>query len=306
MRDTRTHPDTVAEWYARLLSGTTVDARTVELPERGRVHVLERGSGPPLLLLHGSGLAAGFFLPLLDALRDVHAIAPDLPGCGLSDPVPFSRHTHAEAAVAWLDSLLDRLGLDTVSLAGHSGGGVWALRYALARPDRVHRLVLLGVPSLPGTRCPTPQRIMATPGLGWLFSRVPASRESVLRFAEVMGERAALEALPDLVDMFLVARRDPLAAAAFRNELRVLVSPLGLVTRSGWSRRGVRADELQRVAVPTLVIWGDREPLGSVEVARGAARLVPQCEVQVLPGGHGPWLGQPDLTASAVAGFLRE
>ena len=109
---------------------------------------------------------------------------------------------------------------------------------------------------------------MATPGLGWLFSRMPASRESVLRFAEVMGERAALETLPDLVDMFLVLRRDPLAAAAFRNELRVLVSPLGLVTRSGWSRRGVRADELQRVAVPTLVIWGDREPLGSVEVAR--------------------------------------
>ena len=92
--------------------------------------MLERGSGPPLLLLHGSGLAVGFFLPLLDALRDVHAIAPDLPGCGLSDPVPFSRHTHADAAVAWLDSLLDRLGLDTVSLAGHSGGGVWALRYA--------------------------------------------------------------------------------------------------------------------------------------------------------------------------------
>lgn len=305
MRTAETHPREQGLWYERVLSGRDVRGRTLTVSESGQVHLLEKGAGHPVLFLHGSGLAAGFFLPLLDVLEDLHAIAPDLPGCGVSDPVELTRHGHASAAVAWVDRLLDELRLDKVSIAGHSGGGVWALRYALARPDRLDRLVLFGVPSLPGTRCPLPHRLLATPGIGDLVSRVPPSRESVLRFAGIMHERETLASHPDLVDLFLTAGRDPVARSAFRTEVRQLASPLGLLTRSGWGRGRVTTDELRRLAMPTLLVWGEHEPLGSVEVAQAVVRTIPNARLCVVPGGHAPFLGEPAIVASAVSDFVR-
>ena len=280
--------------------------RLLEVRDGGPTHVLEKGVGPPLVLLHGTGLAAGFLLPLLDELDGVRALAPDLPGSGLSEPIDFSRRRYHATTIAWLDHLLDALELDTTSLFGHSAGGTWALRYALARPERVDRLVLSGPPTLPKTRCPLPYRLLATPGLGAVLSRVPPSRKSVLRLAEFMGERETLADRPELVDLFLVAGRDPLAATALRAEARALISPFALLMRSGWRRRSrVRSEDLRRLGVPTLLIWGDREPLGSVPVAREIADLMPNGRLQVLPAGHGPWLGQPEETAAAVMAFVR-
>ena len=300
------HPAEVGRWYERVLETGAVRGRAVDVRDAGLTHLLEKGAGPPLVLLHGSGVAAGFLLPLLNELEGIRALAPDRPGSGLSDPIDFSRGRYYETTVAWLDHLLDALELDTTALLGHSAGGVWALRYALAHPERVDRLVLIGPPTLPKTRCPLPYRLLATPGLGDVFSRVPPSRKSVLRFAEFMGERATLAARPDLVDLFLVAGRDPLAAAALRAEVRALISPFALLMRSGWRRRSrVSADELRRLAVPTLLIWGQREPLGSVSVAQEIADLMRDGRLQVLPTGHGPWLGQPEETAAAVVDFVR-
>jgi pimeloyl-ACP methyl ester carboxylesterase len=299
-----THPIEVQHWYEGLLAGTSVVSRTVQMPTDGRVHLLETGDGPPLVLLHGSGVAAGFFLPLLNELHGVHAIAPDLPGSGLSDRFDRRRQHYFDDSVDWLDRLFDTLGLETVSLVGHSGGGVWALRYSLAHRTRVERLVLIGLPSLPGTRCPLPHRLMAAPGLGRLIARVPPTPSSVLRFAASMGEGATLAKYPNLVDMFVVSARDPVAAAAFRAELHALISPFALLTRSGWGAGQVRSDELRRVALPTLLIGGERDPLGDGAVARAVTDVIPDARLRVLPTGHGPWLGEPVLTSSTILDFL--
>jgi pimeloyl-ACP methyl ester carboxylesterase len=301
------HPVEVRQVYDRLLAGATVRSSYVEVGTGSRVHLLEKGGGPPVVLLHGSGAPAGFLLPLLDKLHGVRAIAPDLPGRGLSDPIDLPRHGYRETAVAWLDSLFDALKLDTAVLLGHSAGGVRALWYALARPDRVKRLVLIGPPALPKTRCPLPYRLIATPGLGALLRRLaPPSPKSALRFANFMGEQATLAGHPDLVDLFVAAGRDPIAAAVTREEVRVLVSPLALLSRSGFRRRArVRPDELRQLAMPTLLVWGDREPLGGVPVAQAVTDLVPDARLAVLAGGHAPWLGQPAQTAAAVMDFIR-
>ena len=305
-RPTQTHPIAIGRWYDHVLAGGSVRSRTVVLPGRGQVHLLEKGAGAPVVLLHGSGVAAGFMLPLLQELDGVRALAPDLPGSGLSDPIEFPRHRYHETAAGWLDRLLDAFELERVALLGHSAGGVWALRYALAHPGRVERLVLIGPPSLPGTRCPLPYRLMATPGVRQLASRVPPTPQSVLRFASFMGEREALSEHPELIDLFVVAGRDPVAASALAAEVRVLVSPFALLSRFGWRRSSrVRPDELRRLAMPTLLVWGDREPLGPASVAHALTDLIPQARLQVLPGGHAPWLAQPAQTAAVVADFVR-
>lgn len=305
-RAKRSHSPDVRRWYEQALDGGSVRSRTVEVRDGGQAHLLEKGAGRPLTLLHGSGVAAGFLLPLLNELEGIRALAPDLPGSGLSDPIDFPRDRFHESAVAWLDRLLDALELDSTALLGHSAGGVWALRYALAHPERVERLVLIGPPTLPKTRCPFPYRLMATPGIGHLLARVPPTPKAVLRFARFMGEEATLAEHPDLIDLFLVAGRDPVAASALGNEVRVLVSRFALLSRSGWRRRSrVRAAELRRLAIPTLLIWGEREPLGDVSIARAVAELIPNGQLAVLPAGHGPWLGQPAQTAAVLAEFLR-
>ena len=298
----------IRQVYEHLLDGASARSRHVEMDAGRSVHLLEHGAGPPVVVLHGTGNPAGFMLPLLDQLHGVHAIAPDRPGVGLSDPVDLPVDRYREAAVAWLDRLLDTLELDATALVGHSGGGVLALWYALAHPDRVRRLVLLGVPTLPGTGCPRPIRLGVTPGLGPLLSRLsPPSPTSVLRFAHhVARERAALARHPDLVDLLVAAGRDPVTERAAKAELRAFVSPFALLSRSGWRRRGrVRPDDLRRLAMPTLVLWGERDPIGSIPVARAVTELIPDARLEVLPTGHGPWLGQPTRTAAAVTEFLR-
>jgi pimeloyl-ACP methyl ester carboxylesterase len=67
----------------------------------------------------------------------------------------------------------------------------------------------------------------------------------------------------------------------------------------------VRPDELRQLHVPTLVIWGERDPVGSIPVARAVTELIPRARLAVLPTGHGPWLGQPTRTAAAVLDFVR-
>jgi pimeloyl-ACP methyl ester carboxylesterase len=100
--------------------------------------------------------------------------------------------------------------------------------------------------------------------------------------------------------------RDPVADRAAKAELRALISPLALLSPSGWRRRvRLQPGELGRLAVPTLVIWGERDPLGGVPVARALTRLIPDARLEVLPTGHGPWLGRPVETATAITGFLR-
>jgi len=297
----------VQEAYRRALAGTSVRDRYIGHGAGGQVHLLEKGSGPPVVLLHGTGDPAGFFLPLLEALDGVRVIAPERPGIGLSDPLELPRRGYWEAAVRWLDGLLDALDLDTTALVGHSGGGVWALRYALARPDRVSRLTLMGVPTLPGTRCPVPIRVMATPALGAFVRRlVPPSPRALMQLARVVGEGETLGAHPELVDLVVAVARDPVGYRATREELRALVSPLALVSLRGFRRRDrVRAEDLNRLPMPTTVIWGERDPVGSIAVARGVTSLFPDARLVVLPTGHGPWLGEPTRTATAVADSVR-
>jgi pimeloyl-ACP methyl ester carboxylesterase len=306
-RTQQPHSAEIRQVYERVLAGSPVCSRHIEVDAGGRVHLLEQGAGPPVVFLHGTGNPAGFLLPLLDNLHGVRAIAPDLPGVGLSDPIDLPWDRYRERAVAWLDRLLDTLELDATTLFGHSGGGLWALWYALVHPDRVKRLVLLGVPTLPKTRCPLPIRLVGTPGVGQLLPRLaPPSPTSVLRLASAVGETGTLAKYPDLVDLLVAAGRDPVTDHAAMAEFRALISPFALLSPSGFRRRSrVRPDELRQLAMPTLVVWGERDPVGSIPVARAVTELIPDARLEVLPTGHGPWLGQPLRTATTVTDFVR-
>jgi len=302
------HTAGVREIYARTLAASPLAGRYVDV-ERRRVHIVETGDGPPVVLLHGTGGPALFYRPLLERLTRVRVLAPERPGQGLSEPAKLPRSGYRRAAVAWIERLLDALDLEAATLVGHSMGGLWSLWYALEHPARVSRLALLGAPpALPGERAPLPYRIMATPGLGRLAQRLsPPSEKSVVQFARMVGEERTLANHPDLVELLVAVGQDPLATATDRNELFAILAPYVLFSPSRFRRASrIASDELRQLRVPVLLIWGEREPVGGEPVARDLAELLPRARLELLDAGHGPWLGHPQSIAQMIADFAHE
>ena len=294
------HADRMVALRDRIVAASTAIARQVELGSGHRLQVIEAGSGAEVLFLHGSGTSSLSLLPLIERLDGVHAIALDRPGFGLSDAVPVPRKRFRQAAVDLLDEVLDALRVERPTLAGQSMGGTWALWYGLARPERVGRIALLGSsPLLPGTRPPAPLRAMATPVVGDLLARMtkPDAR-MVVRLMSSMGEKDTIVRYPNLIEAQVATAADPIAVAANLAELQAVLTPFGF-------RRSVRMtpDELRRLRAPTLLIWGDRDPVGAVEAARAAAELIPDARLEILPGGHVPQLGNPERVSELLSEF---
>ncbi|MDN5895623.1 MAG: alpha/beta hydrolase [Nocardioides sp.] len=278
---------------------------SVPTADGAAVHVMATGTGPSVVFIHGSGSPGLFWLPVLQELESVRALAVDRPGFGLSDPVAPAA-TSKETAVGWIDRLLDALELPSAILVGHSMGGLWSLRFALARPERVTGLAMLGAPSLPGTQAPLPFRLMGTPGVGSLISRQSETSKSVRKFAQMMGEGETLGAHPAMVDLLVAVGNDPVAGRALHEEVRALISPVALATRSGFRRRArITEADLHGVEVPTLLVGGDHDPVGGADVARRVQSLIPHAELKVFDGGHAPWLGQPHQVASVLVDWVQ-
>jgi pimeloyl-ACP methyl ester carboxylesterase len=121
----------------------------------------------------------------------------------------------------------------------------------------------------------------------------------LLRLMSSVGEGDTILRNPDLLDSLLDAAHDPVAAAANLAEFQALLSPLG--TRSATR---IRPDDLRRLVIPTLMIWGDHDPVVSVADARAAADLIPDARLEVLPAGHVPQLGEPARVAELLEDFI--
>ena len=171
---------------------------------------------------------------------------------------PIDRPIDVDAAVVSLTAILDSLGLRTTALLGNSLGGTWALWYALEHPDRVSRLVLLGAPPLlPGTRVPPPMLAVATPTTGPPPPMPPPSRESVVQSMSVFGEAETIAQYPEQIDAMIAAGLDEIGLDARLAELRAVISP------TGWQPAlAMGVEELRRLTVPTLLLWGEHDPLG--------------------------------------------
>lgn len=294
------HTPAINEVYRRMLGAAGAQGRFVQRPSGPLVHVVAAGHGPPVVHLHGTNTSSLSHLMLVERMPCTRSYLVDRPGCGLSDPDTFRPGHLREFAVGWVGDVLDALGLDTSFLVGASGGGIWATWYALAHPERIRGLVMLGsVPTLPGGRAPLPLRLAATRGVGDVMVRaVKPGRRMMLRMMASVGEADTIVQYPDLFDSLVAGARDPLATRANLAELRSLISLRGIRTSMQFSHA-----DLRRLAVPTLMIWGDRDPVVRVAHARAAAAEITQARLEVLHAGHVPQLGHPDRVGELLDEF---
>src|SRR5947209_18241706 len=291
----------------RLLAacGVQVASRHVRLADPPvSVRVLEAGDGPPLVLVHGSGMSASTWAPLMPYLGCHRLIAFDLPGFGLSDAFDYSGRQLRAHAVAQLTSLLDALGLGRVLIVGTSLGGMWALCLAADAPERVAALASLGVPAvaLPGMHGDPFFTALSTPGLRQLAARirspnVATTRRSLAR--GVVGPRAAERAPDGFFEVVHEGMRQP----GFRT---AMLSHMWLAMRLGRPRpeNFLSEAELRQLTVPVLMIWGDEDPYGAPEIGQRAAALLPDARLEVIPARHAPFLDDPERCGASIDELL--
>jgi pimeloyl-ACP methyl ester carboxylesterase len=270
----------------------TFTARRVATPH-GALRVLEGGSGPALIVIHGRGNAATTWFPLLPALaRTRRVFAVDLPGFGQSEARRFDGGGFEAGAAFFTDAIEQWLvdeQLTRAAIVGHSLGGLVTID--LARRGRVTptKLVLLAAMGLGAAMTPT-SRVFCRLGPERLARRLGRAGFDRLQGRPTSRDSARLSALG--FELYSVRGGRPDASAAF-DALCPLVGPLPH-----------RADSLARITAPTLVLWGDNDKVFPPPIAIAAAAALPHATLRIEPFGHSPHLEAPDRVLPILDAFL--
>lgn len=281
--------------------GLDTRSRFVDLETpRVRTHVIEAGAPDddvPLVFVHGTAAFGAFFAPLVSQFEDVRTITFDRPGYGLSDGFVYSEANLRRTVVDVLAGVIDELGLERVDLVGHSMGGHASILFALAHPDRVRCLTLVGsVPAFPGTRPPFPIRLLTVPLISRIVRRMQSpGEEGVLEIAEVFGERDAILDHPAFVRAIAAHEDDPKSAEAGLSEFDALLSV------RGWHASvRLREEQLRGLQCPTTVVWGAHDTLGRPEDVRAGVEWIPHVRFETVDSGHIPFLAHPGRCAQLI------
>ncbi len=265
-----------------------------------RLAYYDEGEGPAVLLVHGITNSARSWQPVAERLcRAGHRVlVPDLPGHGDSDRHRGDHSLGANAST--LRDLLLAAEVDRVTVVGHSLGGGIVLQFAYQWPDMIERIGLVDSGGLGrevslfirAATLPFAERVI---GLG-------ASRP-ITRTGEVIGSalaRLGMHPSPDRAEVIsgLVSLGDRRRREAFVRTARSVVSPAG--------QRVNATDRLYLAeGIPTLIAWGDRDPIIPVEHGREAHAQMPGSRFEVFEGaGHFPQLSDPDRFAALLADWI--
>ena len=255
-----------------------------------KIHLIEAGSGPTIVLVHGGQAWAYTWRYQIEPLvtADYRAIAPDLPGSGYSD-LPCDYDYSIEGLSRFLGDLLDGLEIERAAFVANSAGGLPVLDLAIRRPERVTALVLTST-------CGVPHK---EPIL-WRLLRWPLLGEAMGLFVTAGMVRSNLrQAVYDdglITDDVLSAYHEPLCRpGAWRANLKL---------ERKWRPAWVEAN-LERIMAPTLVVWGHDDPWHPLSMAHEFGRRIDDTQVEILPEcGHLPHEERPEEFNRLVLAFL--
>ena len=260
---------------------------------------LDSGDGPALLFIHGLTGSQRNWAHLIDALNHDHRVlAPDLFGHGASAKVMGDYSLGAHAAT--LRDLLDLLGINRVTLVGHSFGGGVAMQFCYLFPERVERLVLvssggLGRDVSPLLRAATlygAEWVLLLIASSWMRGRVEAAGRILTR----TGWRASPEVTEGWRGFTSLA--DAETRRAFLATTRGVIDPGGQTVTAH--------DHLpMTIEIPTLVVWGTRDRMIPALHATTAHEAIAGSRVVLFEGaGHFPHLDEPERFAEVLRDFM--
>lgn len=255
------------------------------------VHVEQAGTGEPVVLLHGFGASAYSWRKVMPALAASHrVVAIDLNGFGYTQR-PTTRASYTREAQARLVlGTLDALGIDRAHIVGHSYGGGITLYLAFQHPERFRTMVLVDS-SAPTYANDRRSRAAACRPLDSLVARLVFLKPAAIRRSLLASFWDDSLVTPDLVQAYL-------------DRLAIEGAPFAFYGLTAPAPAGVTV-ELDKIAVPALVIWGAHDTLIAPEVGRRAAARLQHSEFVLFDrSGHLPMEEEPEAFLRAVLPFL--
>ena len=269
-----------------------------------RLHCVEAGAGPPVVLLHGFPefwYSWRHQLPAL-AAAGYHAVAPDMRGYDRSEKPPGVGSYRPDLLARDVAELIRALGSERAVVVGHDWGGAVAWHFAMRHPDLLERLVILDAPH--PERMARALRTFSQLRRSWymLFFQLPWLPEAVLGARDFGLIRRTFRHDPvrpgalseEDIDRYVEALSQPGARtgalnyyrAAFRDPRQALARP-------------------PRIDHPVLLIWGGKDAYVPPELALPDTELVPNARVEVIPeASHWVQNDQPERVNARLLDFL--
>lgn len=267
------------------------EAKYVEI-DGVSLHYTQDGLGKPLVFLHGlltSTLLWRNITPGLTYGNTIYCL--DLMGSGLSEK-PQNLTYSIDTYVTQLGKFIDGFHLENPILVGHDIGGSIAGLYAIRNPGKVRKLVVMNSPLYPGA---------SAPGLGLLKIPLVGGFLTADWFLErtLRGSVIKPTSMPDsLISQYLAPyKNDPGARVALMKQVKEL--NLDAVLKSE------AADNLSKLQVPTLIMWGDSDPYVPLEMSKDMKRTIPKAEhYVVLKTAHDSIDERPEDVRQALKEFI--
>lgn len=241
------------------------------------------GQGQAVLCLHGLGGSSNTWTPLLPAFESSRVIRPDLPGSARS-ALPEGGLSIA-GYVAAIEQVLQTLDVDAAHIVAHSLGTIVAQHFAVAYPGKVRSLVLFGP-------------LLAPP---------EAARPGIA--ARAAAARGGVAAMQDIADAIVRAatstqtRQDQPAVVALVRESVMRQSPEGYA-QSCEALAQAQAADVERIAVPTLLVTGDQDAVAPVAPVQALAARIAGSQLKVIADcGHWTPYEQPAACIQALRAF---
>lgn len=249
-----------------------------------RIHYKDVGSGPAVLLLHGSGSSLQAFDAVAAMMSSsFRVVRPDLPGFGLTGP-RADRDYRIGAFVTTIARFMQCVGAAHYVVAGNSLGGNIAWNLALDQPAQVDALVLINATGYPGKSLPSGLRLARNPVLRPLLRRWLPRGATARNLRGVVGANAAI------VDDAMIDRVHGLMALPGNRSAFVDLANTNQADRSG---------EISRITVPTLVLRS-----AGVDGQDFARDIAGSREHVHSDGGHLLPEEDPTWVAAAIEDFL--
>ena len=262
------------------------------------VHYLLEGNraAPVLVLIHGFTASLHTWDDWADELKDDFLILRfDVPGFGLSGPMPAAHDFSADYMCNIVEQLTKRLGIKRFTVAGNSMGGYIAWNYAWRFPEKVEHLVVVDPMSYP-QRLPAEIRAISRPVGGAVAKRV-TTRNMVSK--SVAGAYGDLENIQPGVEQryFDLFMREGNRDSAVR-----IARKMARLSNSGYVSLGI-----SEISVPTLVIWGEKDTITPFELIENWRQDLPSATYITYPDlGHVPMEEDPARTAADLRAYLQD
>lgn len=250
--------------------------------QNGRMHYIDEGTGPVIIMVHGNPTWSYYFRHLISALCEHHrVIALDHIGCGLSDKPQHYSYCLAQH-MANLECLLTHLHIDRFSLVVHDWGGAIGIGCAVKRIDSLEKIVVMNTAAFRSSRIPLRIRLCRLPVVGQIIVRMFNGFAWPAQFMAVKNKMAT-----DVVKAYLAPYNNWHNRVAVFNFVRDI--PLSPRHQSYATLVEIenKLPLLRAQAVPMLIVWGGGDFCFNDHFFEEWRKRFPEAEHHYFPdGGH--------------------